>query len=425
MSLRELARGAAGSFALNACAKVLMLAASVLAARLLGPEGFGAYAAAVALALVLGVLAGLGLQTLLVRQVAAYGAHGDWGRMHGLLRASGRAVAIVSVPLAAAATAIAWFAAPAHAATLAWALALVPLVALNGLRSGALRGLRRVGLAQVPECLVIPAGFLAALLLFELRDWPLSSASATALRLAVTVLGLVAGAWFLLRSVPLAVRIAEPRYERKAWAASAGPLFVIGLLSIVNLQADLLLVAALRGPESAGVYQAAARGAELVAFSLLVANFALQPMISRLHALGDTAGLQRAATFTARLALGAALPLALVLAAFGGPILGVVFGAPFERGALCLAILCAGQAVSAALGSVDHLLSMTGHERDAALGLALGAAANVALGLVLIPRWDIEGAALATAASLILWNVALSWRVRVRLGITAGAGHAA
>lgn len=425
MSARELVRGAAGSFALNACARGLMLAASVLAARHLGPAAFGAYSAAVALALLLGVLAGLGLQTLLVRQVAAYGALGDWARLHGLLRGSGRTVAAASVLLAGSAIAIAWIKAPAHAPTLAWALALVPMIALNGLRSGALRGLHRVVLAQVPECLVVPAGFVAALLAFESLGWPLSPASAAALRALATAAALVAGGWFLARSLPRPVRASAPRYEGRAWAASAGPLFFIGLLSVVNLQADVLLVAALRGPESAGVYQAAARGAELVAFSLLVANFALQPMISRLHALGDRAGLQRAATLTARMALGGALPLALVFAAFGGPILGAVFGAPFERGALSLAILCAGQAVSAALGSVDHLLNMTGHERDTLLGLALGAAVNIVLNLLLVPHWDIEGAALATAASLVLWNVALSCRVRLRLGIIAGAGHAA
>ncbi len=50
-----------------------------------------------------------------------------------------------------------------------------------------------------------------------------------------------------------------------------------------------------------------------------------------------------------------------------------------------------------------------------------GVLTNVILNALLIPRWDIAGAAIATGTSLILWNVLLVILVRRRLGVDATA----
>ena len=66
---------------------------------------------------------------------------------------------------------------------------------------------------------------------------------------------------------------------------------------------------------------------------------------------------------------------------------------------------------------------MTGHERDTATGVGIAAAVNVTLNVLLIPLWGIEGAAIATAISLMTWNILLAVWVYRRLGIyTTAAG---
>jgi O-antigen/teichoic acid export membrane protein len=71
---------------------------------------------------------------------------------------------------------------------------------------------------------------------------------------------------------------------------------------------------------------------------------------------------------------------------------------------------------------------MTGHERDAVVGLAVGTAANAALCLILIPTFGINGAAVGAAAGVLLWNAVL-WRfVRRHLAVrpmTHGGGESA
>jgi O-antigen/teichoic acid export membrane protein len=195
------------------------------------------------------------------------------------------------------------------------------------------------------------------------------------------------------------------------------PLLLLSSMGIVNARIDVVMVAAIRGANSAGVYQAAVSGAELVAFSLVVMNLVIQPTISHLYARGEMQQLQRIITMAVRSALGLAMFTALVFILFATPILEIVYGRQFKGGAVSLMILCVAHVINTAAGPVDQTLNMTGHERSTALGMTVGAVVNVLLNAVFIPLWGIEGAAVATALSLVAWNVVLVLLVRRRLGL--------
>ena len=47
---------------------------------------------------------------------------------------------------------------------------------------------------------------------------------------------------------------------------------------------------------------------------------------------------------------------------------------------------------------------MTGHQNEAAMGIGVGAGLNIVLNLLFIPKWGIEGAAMATTMSIVVWN---------------------
>jgi O-antigen/teichoic acid export membrane protein len=221
--------------------------------------------------------------------------------------------------------------------------------------------------------------------------------------------------------MPKQARQAVPHYQSQAWARSAAPLLFLGGMSFINTQTDVLMLASISGSAPAGIYQAAVRGAEFVAFSLMIVNMAIQPTLSRLYASGDLKRLQRVITASARVALLFALPVALVIVMFAKPIMVMVFGQEFGAGAICLIILSGAQVINAAMGSVGQILNMTGYEKDAAQGMAIGAIANVLLNAILIPVWDITGAAVATGASLVIWNLVLAIKVQQRLGLMPSA----
>jgi O-antigen/teichoic acid export membrane protein len=94
-----------------------------------------------------------------------------------------------------------------------------------------------------------------------------------------------------------------------------------------------------------------------------------------------------------------------------------LFGENYLSGRSALFILCVGQLVNAATGSVGVLLNMTGHERAMVISVGMSAGLNICLNIFLIPRWGIDGAAVATIISLTFVNlVKVRWAYRY-LGI--------
>jgi O-antigen/teichoic acid export membrane protein len=94
-----------------------------------------------------------------------------------------------------------------------------------------------------------------------------------------------------------------------------------------------------------------------------------------------------------------------------------LYGPGFERGATVLVILCAGQFFNAATGAVAYLLMMTGHERLVRNNLAFWALVNIGLGLFLIPKFGMAGAAAVTAFVVGGQNLTAVALVRRKLGI--------
>jgi O-antigen/teichoic acid export membrane protein len=63
---------------------------------------------------------------------------------------------------------------------------------------------------------------------------------------------------------------------------------------------------------------------------------------------------------------------------------------------------------------------MTGHERSAAVLLVCCAALNAGVSAVLIVMYGLPGAAVGTALSLVIWNVAMALFLWRRLGLLPG-----
>jgi O-antigen/teichoic acid export membrane protein len=191
-------------------------------------------------------------------------------------------------------------------------------------------------------------------------------------------------------------------------------------LHITYAQVDMLLLGALKDVEQAGIYAMAKWLSGVIGLVVTAVNAVLAPSAASLYTMGNIQGLQNTVTKSARALLFLSLPLTLFLIVFGTPVLQLA-GKEFARGHFALVVLCIGQLVNAAMGSVGLLLMMTGHERDAAKGIGCGALANAILSVLLIPRFGLEGAAWAASLSLILWNVVLVVVVRRRLDIDSTA----
>jgi O-antigen/teichoic acid export membrane protein len=417
----RLLKAATGTFGIQVASMGLSFLISVLLARLLGADGYGTYAYALAWIGLLEVVAVFGQKTILVRNVAAYRTQSAWGLMAGLLRWADRTVLTLSIALVLVAAATIWMftdhADHQRLGALLASLFLLPVVSLTRLREATLQGLHHVVAGQLPEKIIRP---LALILLvgctYLFLQTTLNAVWVIGLHVIAMGIAFIMAIQMLDKVFPLLVKEAPPLYQTKSWIRSALPIMFIVGMNTINARADILMLGALKDTEIVAVYTVADKGAQFVLFALTAVSVPLNPIISSLYASSQTQRLQDIVTKSTRMVFCISLSIVIGLIVFGNWFL-LLFGPDFTIGYLTLAILSLGQLFTVAMGPVGWLLVMTGHQREAALCMAAGTGLNVVLNLMLIPTWGLEGAAIATTISTIVWNLLLATVVRKRLGL--------
>lgn len=403
---------------MKAAQVALGFVAVLLLARWLGAAEYGRYAVAWSLLSLVPIFGALGLPQLLMRDGAVYEQDGVWGLRRGLLLTGLVYLGLWGAAATGVAVALLW-GVPDLGMEDRWLYLLAVILAgpamLLRTLGGWLLGRQRVIAGQVGEA-VIRRGLM---ILFA------GLALLAALHAEATTALMLQGAALILAALTVAVLVirderalpgAPPLLHLRRWGAGGASFLAIAALHVVMQHTDVLMLGSLVAAEDAGVYHLSARMAELAGLALAAVNVVLAPLFARLAAAGEIARLHRIAVTSARLLTLLGLAALAGFFVFGGGLLDL-FGAGFAEGRAALLILAGAQVVNLACGSVALLLSMAGHANATARGMAAGAGANVALNALLIPLYGIEGAAVATGASLVLWNLVLLAAVGRRLNI--------
>lgn len=416
---KEIIRHTSGTFLLKVLGLFLRLVTGVVLARGLGASGYGVYAFPMAIVALLSIPATAGLPQLLVRSVSRYLAKEEYGLLRGLLIRSNQFVLAVSALFAAGALLVYYAVTEVsinspEGLTFFISMGLLPLVALNSVRIAVLSGFRKVVLGQIPEAVIKPILFLSltiCFLFFPGKD--LSPSSAMIFQVLATSAALVFGIFFLIKHQPVEIRKISAEYKSLDWFKSAVPFMFLGMMQVINKQTDIVMLGMLKSSADVGIYRAVVHASMLVTFVLTAVNQVIGPQIARLWALEDLVSLQRILTTTARVVALGSIITSMVLILFGGFFLNLFFGAEFVEGLWALRILCFGQIINGLAGSVGNILNMTGYERIAVKAVGIAALINIILNVILVPMFGIEGAAIATAVSLVCWNsLLIVWVVK-------------
>lgn len=417
----HLVRNMVGTFGLRVVNIGLSFVTSIALARLVGAADYGVYVYAMTWITLFSVVAALGLDKLLVRNIAAYQATASWSLMRGFLRWANWVVFAVAICMTAGSLiAVSQFFPDLDGvtrATLLVSFLMLPLWAFARLWQSAVRGFGWIVRGQLAEFLIRPLSFVV-LIVGVYWGWhrALTGPLAMALQVTASAVGLLLALWFLRKVLPGSVATAVSEYQPMIWLASAMPLLLSNALEVANTRADILLLGSIQGAEAVAIYNVAKRLAELVTFVLTAVNMSIGPRIAALYAVGDMATLQKLITKSAAIILGGSLLLAVGLLLVG-PWTLLLWGMDFAGGYTTLAILVVGQIVNAAMGPVALLLIMTRYERDVVWGTGIGLVINVGLNLLLIPRWSTVGTAVATLVATAIWNTLLVVFAFKRLGI--------
>lgn len=426
MNLKDsLVRGASATMLVQMAGMGLSWASAVVLARLLGVEGYGAYALLISVVTILRLPASFGAAALLLREVSASRANENWGRMRGVSRWTLRFCLITSIPVTISIFIGAYLFGDQIPDTLQpslpWVAALVIVLPLAALRGGVLRGLGKVVWSYFPEQIIRPLLLLTLALAPFLWGGIINRPEeAMAINVMATVAAWLVGTIMLMTIWPKQVREATPEQDGPGWRKSLLSLGLGNAMYMLDGEVAVLALGLVASKADVGVFKAASQFAILAGLGYAVITANVSPRIAAAWSKNNLAAVQKTVTDGSRLSMLYCVPVSLGLAALGGWGVPFVMGPGFEGAWAPLAILALGHLINAAFGSSTAVLTMTHHERGNAVAFAIGLVVNVGLTLILTPMFGAIGAATAVTASIILRNLILWIYVRRQLGIETG-----
>jgi O-antigen/teichoic acid export membrane protein len=414
---KGLARGAVVAFILQGLGAGLTFAMQVLLGRWMGVDEFGTYSFTLAWAAIFAVLAGVGLPITVLRFIPAFSSQGDHGRIRGILNASVLITVAVSFGIAlVGSVAVILIGGGSPDWVVIAGLWIAVGLTLRTLFQEIVRGFRQLALAYAPGTVLRPLLIILGGAAFMVARGNLDSVTAlwvTVVAIAISLLLQAGRFWW---KVPSGVRRAAPVYETRSWMMVALPLLLIIGFELVLSETDIVMVGAFLGAKSAGAYTAASKTSSLVTMIIVSVSAIAAPMYSSLWARGRVEELGRLAHRVAVWVFWPSLFVSIVLAVGAKPILGL-FGAGFSDASWVLIVLLVGHMISAATGSVGYLMTLTGHQREAAHVYGGVAVLHLAVSVVAITLFGMIGAAMAISFSVTVWNLWLHRLVVRRLGI--------
>ncbi|MFL9845199.1 flippase [Flavobacterium rhizosphaerae] len=193
------------------------------------------------------------------------------------------------------------------------------------------------------------------------------------------------------------------------------PMMFSGLMLYLLNWTDVFMLGANVGEEELGHYNLAYKIASLATLVIISMNVVIAPRISALHKEGNIAAMHKTVRKTTYLIIALTATIVVVLILLSGYILNF-FGPGFIAGQQALIIISVGLLLNSATGNVDQILNMTGNQRALFYTTLSGFICNVILNTLLIPRYGINGAAIASLVTNVFFNFTCVIIIKKRLG---------
>ena len=410
------------SFAVNVASKGMLYLSQFLLARILMVDQYGIYAYSLAWLNMLLLVGTMGLDTALSRYIPQYTSRNEWGLCRGIIKRSYQLVFLASIILLIGSCVIILFnrnhlSEKNLFVSLLIGMSALPLWTAIKLTQGVFRSFKKPGFSQFLDGVLLPVLLLSILGMAIILNITISAVTVMAVFVASCLVVLIFGkVWLRTYVYPSMLKIVGVEYKTREWLTFATPMLVIVGTYMIMSNTDVIMIGMMKDPSQAGIYTAAAHMASLVSVSLVFVNMALMPYISEYFFSARRVELQHFIFLSARIAALFAVPVFIILLLYGKYALGFL-GDEFKSGYHVLLILITAHLVNVLSGSVGNIMIMTGKQKQAAYTFAISAALNIILNLILIPYYGIDGAAVATAFSMMLWNVALVIYIRKRISL--------
>jgi len=389
---------------------------NAIAARLLGPDGMGVVAYAVWCVTVATTIAGLGFGLVLQRYIPNLRAEGKHDEAEGLIGMTARISMVASV--VGSVLLLGWLYLPGRSAietpseasqmvviglVLAWFLCW----RMADIYLNYLKGEQRF--SEFASVSTVSA--LIKLIVMGFGAWLFGVAGALAAYVG-SYLVPAFRSWPLLRKkggVSHGLRRQIVSFALGSWSTGVIGGLVFGRTEIVFLEhyADISAV---------GIFAAAATLTDTAMQLTPLLLSALLPYFSQQHGLGANEYMRRLYRTISSLIALIAVPLCVGMAAIAPVLVPLLFGSEFHHAVPVASVLLITGAVTSLGVTTVYLIYSTGKVGFLLISNALGLAATIALGFLVIPHFGLMGAAWSRALVQVSMVALEAWYVTRRLG---------
>ncbi|MCW2235859.1 flippase [Azospirillum canadense] len=239
----------------------------------------------------------------------------------------------------------------------------------------------------------------------------------------VAIAAAITGGSFVINAVLMLVRFSRdfrpprPRVDLKVWAAIlkvSAPMAVSVFAWALFSHLDLVMLGFLVPQHDVGLYTAVTK---LLVLALTAGNIVLSAFMPQLAAAyGDPERMRERMRDYATTILGIGGLIAAGGVTLAPAILGVVYGPAYADAADSLRLIMISVAVVHVNLALGNPLLVWHRQTGYMTAILVGGVTNAALNCVLIPRWGIEGSAVATIVAELTAMAGLAWQHRRAVG---------
>jgi O-antigen/teichoic acid export membrane protein len=407
-------------FIIRVVSAMLAYLSQILLARWMGGSDYGVYVYVWTWVLLLGSMMDFGISVSAQKLIPEYRTRGNDALLRGFLSGSRwmtfTVSSIVSLLLAGIVKLSSpWIETGAVVPLYIGCLTLPAFVVANT-QDGIARSHDWMRLGLMPQFVVrqsLIIGFTAGAFALGFHLGAIAAMLASAAAVWIAMIGQMI---VMNRRLRDTVEAGPKAYDFRGWLAVSLPILMVEGFYLLLSYTDVLLLQQFRSSEEVGVYFAVVKTLALVSFIHYAMSATTAHRFAEYHATGDRARLSAYVAHAIKWTFWPSVAATALLLAFGKPLLWL-FGPQFVAGYDIMFIAAIGLVVRSAIGPVERLLNMLGHQHACAMAYASAFVMNVVLCVLLIPRFGGHGAAAATSLALVFETVLLFWIVRRRLGL--------
>ena len=207
-------------------------------------------------------------------------------------------------------------------------------------------------------------------------------------------------------SVSLPLMLAQAVHFIMSWTDK----LMLGILDSPDVVAGLSTNSA-----QIGVYHIAFKLSMFATIGLMAVKSIASPKFAELYKKNDIKALQKVTHQSTKLIFWTTIPLVVFFMFFSDFLMGL-FGDEFKVGVFAFIVLSFGRVVVSFSGAAGNLLQMCGRQVIFMNVAIIGSIINIILNFSLIPIYGINGSAIATMVSIVVFNLLLVYFVKREFG---------